>query len=293
MAQRISIDRGILFRRKQIRRVLRSLITYILLILVALFCAFPVAWILKTSFETPQYVRSPQIQWIPLEFTWENYREVLTNPRAMIGRSFLNSLFVSSVSAGFAVVITALAGYSMSRFRFRGKLLFSVYLLLVNMIPWTLLLISVFILLIKLHLVNSYWGLIAFYASVGIPLATWMLKGYFDSIPLELEEQAMIDGATRLQAIRHIVAPLALPGVAAVFMYMFLESWNEFMAALTILQTEELRTLPVQIINFVGHQRTEWGPVMAYSVIVALPVAAVFAFIQRRLAGGLTAGFTK
>jgi ABC-type glycerol-3-phosphate transport system permease component len=281
------------YYQRQTLRILRLLITYVLLIVITAFCIFPLVWILKTSFESPQYIRNPQIQWVPIQFTWDNYREVLTNPRAMIGRSFLNSLLVSSTSTVFSVVITTLAGYAMSRFRFRGKFAFSVYLVLINMIPATLILISVFVLLIRLHLVNSYWGLIAFYAAQGIPLATWMLKGYFDSIPLDLEEQAMIDGATRLEAIRHIVAPLALPGIAAVALFIFMSNWNEFMAALTILQKQELRTLPVQIINFMGFQRVEWGPVMAYSVIVGLPVGLLFVLVQRQLVGGLTAGFTK
>jgi ABC-type glycerol-3-phosphate transport system permease component len=273
--------------------VLRYVILYAALSAITLFCVFPLVWILKTSFESPQYIRNPQIQWVPHEFTWDNYREVLTNPRAMIGRSFLNSLLVSGVATVFSVSMTTLAGYAMSRFHFRGKFIFSVYLVLINMIPGTLILISMFILLIKLGLVNSYWGLTAFYASGGIPLATWMLKGYFDSIPVDMEEQAMIDGATRVGAIRHIIAPLALPGIAAVSIFVFMGNWNEFMAALTILQKQELRTLPVQIINFMGFQRVEWGPVMAYSIIVGLPVGILFALMQRQFVGGLTAGFTK
>jgi ABC-type glycerol-3-phosphate transport system permease component len=286
-------SQGRIFSQKRLLKLLRTLFSYAVLILIALFCVFPVGWILKTSFESPQYIRNPQIQWTPIQFTLDNYREVLTNPRALIGRSFMNSLIIAGTSTAFAVVITTMAGYAMSRFRFRGKFVFSVYLILINMIPGTLILISMFILLIKLHLVNSYWGLITFYSSVSIPLATWMLKGYFDSIPIELEEQAMIDGATRLEAIRRIIAPLALPGIAAVSMFIFMGNWNEFMAALTILQKQELRTLPVQIINFMGFQRVEWGPVMAYSIIVGLPVALLFIVVQRQLVGGLTAGFTK
>jgi ABC-type glycerol-3-phosphate transport system permease component len=290
---RVQSARERAYYQKRVFRVLRLLVSYALLIAISFFCVFPLAWILKTSFESTQYIRNPQIQWVPIQFTWDNYREVLTNPRAMIGRSFLNSLLVSSVSTVFSVAMTTLAGYAMSRFRFRGKFLFSVYLVLINMIPGTLILIAMFILLIKLHLVNTYWGLTAFYAAGGIPLATWMLKGYFDSIPVDLEEQAMIDGATRLGAIRHIIAPLSLPGIAAVSTFIFMGNWNEFMAALTILQKQELRTLPVQIINFMGFQRVEWGPVMAYSVIVGLPVGLLFILVQRQLVGGLTAGFTK
>lgn len=280
-------------RRKLASQGLRLVVCYALLIIITIFCVFPLVWILKTSFESAQYIRNVNIRWWPMQPTLDNYRDVLTNPRAMIGRSFLNSLLVSGVATAFSVIMTTLAGYAMSRFRFRGKFIFSVYLVLINMIPGTLILISMFILLIRLHLVNTYWGLIAFYASADIPLATWMLKGYFDSIPVDMEEQGMIDGCTRLGAIRHVVAPLALPGIVAVSIFVFMGSWNEFMAALTILQKQEMRTLPVQIINFMGFQRVEWGPVMAYSIIVGLPVGIMFALAQRRLVGGLTAGFTK
>jgi ABC-type glycerol-3-phosphate transport system permease component len=275
------------------RKFLQDLLCYLALTLITLFCVFPLVWIIKTSFETPQYIRNPQIQWVPIQFTLENYRSVLSNPNAQIGRSFLNSLLVSTVSTLIAIVVTVMAGYALSRWKFRGKTMFSVYLLLVNMIPGTLMLISMFVLLIKLGLVNSYAGLILYYISGGLPLATWMLKGYFDSIPVDIEEQAFIDGASRLQTLRRIVAPLALPGVFAVGAYLFLGHWNEYMAATTILQKAELRTLSVQIINFMGFQRTEWGPIMAYSVIAMIPSVFLFILAQRKMISGLTAGFTK
>jgi ABC-type glycerol-3-phosphate transport system permease component len=288
----ISPEKRSRYRRKSFQ-IIRLTVCYVLLIVITIFAVFPLAWILKTSLETPQYIRNPQVQLVPLQPTTENFQAVLTNPRAMIGRSFLNSLFVGSVSTAFSILITTLSGYALSRFRFRGKGLFSVYLLLINMVPGTLILISMFILLIRLHLVNSHWGLIIYYTSLGLPLAVWMLKGYFDSIPIDLEEQAMIDGATRLGAIRYVIFPLALPGILAVSLFLFMAHWNEFMAALTILQKQELRTLPVQIINFMGFQRIEWGPVMAYSVIVTLPASVLFMLVQRKLVGGLTTGFTK
>jgi ABC-type glycerol-3-phosphate transport system permease component len=285
-------NQGLRYRRRLLG-LLRGFSIYSLLIIITIFSIFPLIWILKTSFETTQFIRNPQIQLVPLKFTLENFQEVLSNPRAMIGRSFLNSLYVGSTSTVFSVFITTLAGYALSRFRFKGKTFFSVYLLLINMVPSTLILISMLVLLIKLKLVNSHGGLIIYYTSIGLPLAVWMLKGYFDSIPLELEEQAMIDGASRLQAIRHIILPLALPGIASVSLFLFMAHWNEFMGALTILQKQELRTLPVQIINFMGHQRIEWGPIMAYSVIVTLPAMLLFMLVQRNLVGGLTTGYTK
>jgi len=271
----------------------RTVLIYALLIIITVFCVAPLAWIVKTSFESTQYIRNAQVQWIPIKATLEHYVHVLTNPRAMMGRSFLNSLLVASSSTLLSVTVTVLAGYALSRFKFRGKFFFSVYLILINMIPSTLMLIALFIILARLHLLNNYLGLILIYASGGIPLATWMLKGYFDSIPIALEEAAMIDGCTQGAAIRRIILPLALPGIVAVAMFNFMGNWNEFMMALTVMQKAELRTLPVQILMFMGYQRVEWGPIMAYSVMVGLPVAFLFLYAQRHLVGGLTAGFGK
>jgi multiple sugar transport system permease protein len=271
----------------------RTALVYALLIIITIFCVAPLAWIVKTSFETTQYIRNAQVQWIPIKATLEHYVEVLTNPRAMMGRAFLNSLLVACSSTFLSVMVTVMAGYALSRFKFRGKFLFSVYLILINMIPGTLMLIALFIIMARLHLLNNYLGLILIYASGGIPLATWMLKGYFDSIPIELEEAAMIDGCTQGGAIRRVILPLALPGIVAVAMFNFMGNWNEYMMALTVMQKAELRTLPVQIINFMGYQRIRWGPIMAYSVMVGLPVAVLFLYAQRHLVGGLTAGFGK
>lgn len=275
------------------RRWLRMIFSYALLIIITLFCIVPIAWILKTAFETPQFLRSPQVQWIPIKPTLQNFNDVFGNPRAMIGRSYLNSFIVASISTLFTTIITVLAGYSLSRFNFRGKRFFAIYLLIINMVPGTLILISMFVFLVRIHLVNTYPGLIIYYTAIGMPLAVWMLKSYFDTIPIDLEEQAMIDGTTRLGAIRYVVLPMALPGIVAVTIYVFLGHWNEFMAALTILQKPILRTLPVQIMNFMGFERISWGPVMAFSVIVSLPPVILFIIIQGKIAGGLTAGFTK
>jgi ABC-type glycerol-3-phosphate transport system permease component len=281
------------FTRKRIINGIRIFFCYAILIAVTIFCIFPIAWIIKTAVETPQFIRNPQIQWIPLKSTLENFTQVLQDPRAMVGRSFMNSLIVAGISTLLSTLITVLAAYAISRFNFIGKNFFAIYLLMINMVPATLILISMFIFLVKIKLVNSHPGLIIYYTAIGLPLAIWMLKSYFDTIPIDLEEQAMIDGATRLQAIRHIILPLALPGIVSVTVYVFMTHWNEFMAALTIVQKQELRTLPVQIINFVGFERNEWGPMMAFSVIISIPAVVLFVFAQKHLVGGLTAGYTK
>ena len=282
-----------LLHGRRLRNALRLLLIYVLAGLVALVCLMPIVWMVKTSFETPEFIRSAQVQFWPIQFTLENYRSVLTNPHAMIWRSMLNSLVVALIATLLNLVITASAGYAMSRFEFRGKLVFGMYLLVVYMIPRTLMLIGLFVMLAKLRLINKLMGLVIVYAATGITLSIWWLKGYFDSIPIELEEQAMIDGCGRVNALRRIILPLALPAVAAVGLFQFVDCWNEYMMALTIIQSANLRLLPVQITFFMGIQRVEWGPVMAFSVIVAVPAIILFSFTQRNMVSGLMAGFSK
>jgi len=278
---------------RELGAALRLVVLYAISGAVALVCLIPILWLLKTSFESREFVRDAQIQFWPIQPTLENYRDVITNPHAIMGRSMLNSLIVASLSTLLNVAITASAGYAMSRFEFKGKLVFGAYLLLLYMIPRTLVFIGMFLMLARLHLINSLMGLVITYAAGGIPLSTWWLKGYFDAVPVEIEEQGMIDGCGRLGTLWRLVVPLALPGVAAVAIFQFIESWNEFMMALAIIQSPELRTLPTQIVYFMGFQRTDWGPTMAFSVIVAIPAIIMFAFTQRNLVSGLMSGFSK
>ncbi len=276
---------------RSIKRGARLFTLYLLAFLVALISLVPIVWMVKTSFETTQYMRSSQIQFWPIQPTLNNYLNVLTNPNAMIGRSMFNSFIVASFATLLNLVITATAGYSMSRFKFKGKTIFA--FLIFYMIPHTLLLIGMFVMLARLGLVNNWIGLILTYAVGGIPLSTWWLKGYFDSIPVEIEEEAMIDGCSRLEALWRVIIPLAVPGVVTVGIFQFVECWNEFMMALTIIQSPKLQLLPVQIINFMGAQRVEWGPVMAFSVIVAIPAVILFAIAQRGIVSGMMSGFTR
>ena len=271
----------------------RLFILYTLSTLLALVCLIPIIWMIKTSFETTQSMRSANIQLWPLQPTLANYRSVLSNPNAQILRSTMNSLIVATCATLLNLAITATAGYSLSRFKFRGKVLFGMYLLLIYMIPRTLMLIGMFIMLASLHLLNNWLGLILVYATGGIPLAIWWLKGYFDSIPVEIEEEAMVDGCSRIGALWRVILPLAIPGVVTVGLFLFVESWNEYMMALTIIQNAKLQTLPVQITNFMSWQRIEWGPVMAFSVLVAIPAIMLFAIAQRGMISGLMSGFSK
>jgi ABC-type glycerol-3-phosphate transport system permease component len=279
--------------RFNLRKSLRLLIIYILSMLIMACTMIPVIWMIKTSFETPEFMHSQQVQFWPIKFTWQNYTDVLSNPNALILRSTFNSLVVATLATILNLIITTSAGYALSRFNFHGKAIFGMYLLMFYMIPRTLLLIGMFVMLAGLHLVNKHMGLVITYAALGIPLAVWWLKGYFDSIPVEIEEEAMVDGCNRLGALWRIVIPLALPGIAAVAMIQFVDFWNEFQLALTIIQTNTLQLLPVRIVNFMGFQRTDWGQTMAFSVLVAIPAVILFAFAQRSMISGLMSGFTK
>jgi ABC-type glycerol-3-phosphate transport system permease component len=280
-------------KTKRIKGLIRLAVLYTLASMFVLISLIPILWMVKTSFETTEFMRSSQIQFWPIKFTLDNYRSVLSNPNAMIARSTLNSFIVATLSTVLNIAVTASAAYAMSRFEFRGKLLFGLFLLLFYMIPGTLLLIGMFVLLAKLHLINNLMGLVIAYAAGGIPLSVWWLKGYFDSIPVEIEEQAMIDGCNRIGALFRVIMPLALPGVVAVGIFQFVGAWNEFMMALTIIQSNHLQLLPVRIVNFMGFQRVDWGPTMAFSVIVAIPAVLLFTIIQRNMVTGLMSGFSK
>jgi len=280
-------------RMRTVKKVGRLVVQYILAGLMALICLVPIIWMVKSSFETAQWMRSSRIQFWPIEPTLINYKNVLSNPNAAIGRSMLNSLIVSSLATLLNLALTATAGYAMSRFKFKGKTIFAMYLLIFYMIPGTLVLIGMFVMLAQLHLLNNWIGLILLYAVGGIPFSTWWLKGYFDSIPVEIEEGAMVDGCNRLEALWRVVLPLAMPGVITVGIFQFVGCWNEFMLALTIIQNPKLQLLPVQIINFMGYQRVEWGPVMAFSMLVSIPAVILFAIAQRGIVGGMMSGFTR
>ena len=280
-------------RTKLLQTIIRLVIIYVSASIFVVISLVPILWMIKTSFETTEFMRSAQIQFWPIKFTLDNYRSVLSNPHAMIFRSTLNSIIVASLATLLNIIVTASAAYAMSRFEFKGKLLFGLFLLLFYMIPGTLLLVGMFVLLAKLHLINNHMGLVIAYAAGGIPLSVWWLKGYFDSIPVEIEEQAMIDGCNRMGALFRVIVPLALPGVVAVGIFQFIGAWNEFMVALTIIQSDHLQVLPVRIVNFMGFQRVDWGPTMAFSVLVAIPAVILFTIVQRNMVTGLMSGFTK
>ncbi|MGQ9779575.1 MAG: carbohydrate ABC transporter permease, partial [Bacillota bacterium] len=202
-------------------------------------------------------------------------------------------LVLTRVSSRIQVILSTFAAYGLARFKFRGRNFFSMGLLVTQMFPPVLLIIPIYLIMINLRLVNTYAALVITYCTFAVPFSTWMLYGYFETLPAELEEAALVDGCSRLGTLFRIIIPLAAPGIAAVALFSFILSWQEYMFALTLTRTAEMRTLPVGISMLVGFREVLWGQLMAGSVIVTVPVVVLFVYFQKYLIKGLTMGAIK
>ena len=252
--------------------------------------AFPVYWMVVTSFRPNSEIRSAP-RFLPIG-TLENYRAVFE--REHFWSSFANSLQVTLLTVLFALVTAFLAAVAVSRFRFRGRVGFLVLILLVQMVPAEALMISVVKTLDGWSLRNSIAGLTITYVAFVLPFTVWTLRGFVGGVPRELEEAAMVDGSSRLRAFFTVTLPLVAPGLVATGIFAFIQAWNEFTFALVIMDRPDKETLPVwlQAFNF-GARGTDWGGVMAGSTLITIPVIVFFLFVHRRVAAGLTAGAVK
>ena len=227
----------------------------------------------------------------PTPWTLEQFGALFTNQP--FGRWYLNTLLVSAASTAVALVCAALAGYALARLRFRGAQGFTVTVLLTYVMPGALLFIPLYQLLIGVRLTDSLWSLVVTYPTFTLPFATWLLTGYFASIPIELEEAALVDGCTRLQAFRRVVLPLAKPGLLAVALFTLTNAWNEFLFAFVFITKDEYKTLPVGMQSMIAGDVVPQGQLAAASLLVSIPVVIMYAFGQRFLTEGLTAGAVK
>lgn len=257
-----------------------------------LFLGFPLVWMLSTSFKPPPELVRLHPSLIPESPTVDNYVQAFTEQA--LGRAALNSLQVSLASAVLTVLLAVPAAYALARFRTRLRGVALGWVLVSQLFPFVLLVIPLFLILREVGLANSHAGLVLVYVVWSLPFALWLLQGFVRSIPRELEEAAATDGATRLQILRRVVAPLLAPGVVATALFAFISAWNEFFFALVLLKTPDLATLPVMLARFVGAEGVaRLGPLAAGSLLATLPSLLFFAFIQRRLAAGLLAGAVK
>ncbi|MCU0907615.1 MAG: carbohydrate ABC transporter permease [Rhodobacteraceae bacterium] len=266
-----------------------------LLVLLA-YTLIPMAWMLITSLKTGFAAMQYPPQWWPAEPTLDNYTRLL-DPRDSVGRDFLryfwNSLVVSTLTTVLAVVVAVPAAYAFSRFRFPGRTVLFFSVLLRNMFPAVIFLVPLFILMRFLGLVNTLGSLVLTYLTFGLPLAIWLLKGFYDNIPVQLEQAARIDGATRFQAFVLIVMPLSTPGIVATAIYSFIGAWNEYIYAYTFLTRHDQMTLPVGIQRFFSENATDWPGLMAATFLMSVPVVVMFLVLQRYFVRALVEGAVK
>jgi multiple sugar transport system permease protein len=272
------------------RLLLGRIGTWVALGIALILVIFPIYWMVVTSLKIPRDIyRTPSL-W-PKAFTAENYRILLEDKGFLVNIG--NSLIVAITVTVIAVLIASFAAYSMVRFRYRFRGLFGRLILFAYLTPTSLLFIPLSVVMAQLHLSNSLTGLMLVYLTFALPLATWLLQGYFRSVPRELEEQGMIDGLTRMGALMRIVLPLSAPGLAAVAIFTFTGAWNELLLALVLITSENQRTAPLALNYLITSDVLPWGPLMAGAVLSSVPLMILSFLAQRFMVQGMTAGSVK
>ena len=260
------------------------------LVLIGGFVFLPLLWMINTALK-------PTTSTFTLDFftgtlTLDNFKQMLANEHIM---TYLrNSLLVSFASSFLATLVSSFAGYSFAKFRYRGRKLTMTLFMMSQAFPQAILLISIYMLMQRLGLLGSYWALLLSYVTFTLPVGTWTLKSYFESIPTSLIESAKIDGAGHFRTLFQIVFPLAIPGMISIAIYGFVWSWNDLLYSLTLVTDASKRTLaPGLVMTFIGEFNTNWGNMMAASILVSVPVTLIFIFLQRFFIQGLTSGAVK
>jgi multiple sugar transport system permease protein len=272
------------------RQQLARIASYALLGVAVVLIFFPIYWMVITSLKLPREILRVPALW-PQVLTWNNYRTLLGDGNFLA--SIRNSLIVSTTVTMIALIIASLAAYSMVRFRYRFRGFIGRLILFAYLTPTSLLFIPLSIIMAQLGLGNSLTGLILVYLTFSLPVATWLLQGYFRAIPRELEEQGMIDGLNRLGTLYRIVLPLSGPGLAAVAIFVFTGAWNELLLALVLITSNSTRTAPAMLSYMITTDVLPWGPLMAGAVLSSLPLMILYMVAQRYMVPGATAGSVK
>ena len=288
---------------------LRQVVAYLVLLVVTFVICFPLIWALSTSFKAPKDVMATPPRLLPPQPTLENYRNLVTGkqqyfradqsyvPTTAAPQHFMswfgNSVVVSLGSTAISIVISTLAAYSVTRFRYWGRRIVPYFSLLGYMVPSIILVFPLFLVMTELKLTNSLWSLTFGYVSITLPFCMWLLWAFFRSIPIELEEAAMMDGASRLRVFIDIVLPSAAPGIIAAAIFSLIVSWNDFLFARVFINSIENLPLTVGVMHFFEGTHVDWGLMMASAVLMTLPMAILFMLMQRHLVAGFGAGAVK
>ena len=275
----------------KMRQGILRIVSYALLILFALIAIFPILWLFDSSLKNQTEIYCANATFLIKDITIDNYFRVLFESK--IPRSFINSIIVSMTATFLTVALSTLSGYGFSRYKFKqGRLLF-IGLLYGQMMPAVVLIIPLYLMFSKIGLLDNYLALILPDMAITIPMATLMLRGFFNGVSREIEEAAQIDGDSKLGTLWHIVIPIAKPGLFSVAIYTFLTTWEEFLFALNLTNSASIRTLPIAINMFMGEFVIDWGAIMSSGAIIALPVILLFLCCNKVFVKGLSEGGIK
>jgi N,N'-diacetylchitobiose transport system permease protein len=280
-------------RRRRLRQTGWNLIGLAVLVVMV----FPVFWMVSTAFKQDQDINSFNPTWFPFDGTFSHFRDAIAgSDHPFFWNAVENSLIVVGVTVGLSMVLAFLAAVALAKYRFSGRKMFIAFVIAIQMLPQTGLVIPLFVVLRNYGLTGNYvlFGLILTYLTFVLPFAVWTLRGFLLGIPKELEEAAMVDGSSRLGAFVRILLPLVAPGLVATSIFVFITAWNEFIFANVLLQDQSKQTVTVWLSYFSGSSRhTDWGALMAASTVIAVPVMIFFLLVQRKMRFGLTAGAVK
>jgi arabinogalactan oligomer/maltooligosaccharide transport system permease protein len=269
----------------------RLFFTYLTLVVFVAIALYPILQIVTVSLRPADRLLSTSLEFIPENATIRNYVELFRDRPFLVWLS--NSALISLVVTLTGVVLASMTGYAFSRFNFIGKRIGLLSLLTTQMFPATMLLLPLYIMLIKLGLINTFLGVIIIYTATALPFTIWTMKGYYDTIPYSLEEAARIDGCNQFQAFYKVILPLAAPALVITALFSFMTAWSEYLVAAQILQESALWTLPLGLKSFESNMSTEWGLYGASSIIVTIPVVVLFLALSKYLVSGLTLGSVK
>ena len=283
------MTKGVRTRRLKLSRVL----IYIALAVLLIYAFFPTFWLLSTSIKPQLEAFQNPPTWWPHAPTLYSY-QILPQDQQGFVQYFKNSLIVSIFTTLLTLLAATPAGYVLSRFKFRGARSLILIILATQMFPYVTILISLYTLFRQLHLLNTYPALILSFTTFSLPFSIWMVKGFCDTMPTDLEDAARVDGMGRVGVLWAIVLPIIIPGVVAVGFFAFLTSWNELLYALTLTSSPDMRTIPAGfVLTYIGEFQDRWPDMMAASVVVSLPIVALFTIFQKQIVSGLTAGAIK
>lgn len=265
--------------------------SYVILIIFSVLVLIPILWMVLTAFKTVPETMTMPPKWLPETISFGSFGRLWSE--YPFGTFFKNSVIIVFASMFVSVFASCLAGYGVTRFKFRGRGTLMTFVLVTQMFPSVMLLVPFYSVINRLGLINTHLGLILVYTSFTTPFCTWMMMGFFKALPLDLDEAARIDGCNAWQTFRRIILPLTLPGIASTCIYSFITSWNEYMFAYILTTSPSMRTLSVGIAELNGYQQILWNDMMAASIIASLPLIVLFVFLQKYFISGLTAGSVK